>query len=93
LIPGSHYPGLPNPQPVIWQKNLTWDYLNSYLRTGSALYAHFRKYPEDQNNPDGDIAKQFVNSLKRGVAAQNGGKVVDEVLVEWPISVILVQKT
>ena len=68
---------------------MTWTDLQQYLRTWSSLHTYHKRYPEDLKRPEGDISVRFWNSLKAGV----GAKDEDTVEIEWPLALMLVQKT
>ncbi|THH19089.1 hypothetical protein EW146_g2007 [Bondarzewia mesenterica] len=88
---GSHYPDLPNPQPVILRKRMTWDDLLAYFRTFSSLHTFHERYPDDLNNPDGDIALRFRNTLKERTKAENGDY-LEFIDLEWPTALMTVRR-
>ncbi|PSS08920.1 hypothetical protein PHLCEN_2v3410 [Hermanssonia centrifuga] len=88
---GEHYPTLTSPRPVILRKTMTWDNLLSYLRTYSSLHTYHEKYPEDLQNPEGDIAVRFLNRLKT-ITTDKEGAHADEIDVEWPLALLLARR-
>lgn len=93
---GHHYPDLASPRPVVLKKKMTWDDLLLYFRTFSALHTFHEKNPEDFDNPKGDIAVRFWNSLKEVVSEQDGKQDVgndEEIELEWPLALILARRT
>ncbi|KAI0795021.1 S-adenosyl-L-methionine-dependent methyltransferase [Abortiporus biennis] len=92
---GNHYPELPNPRPVILRKKMTWESFYGYLGTFSSLHTFHEKYPEDLNNPNGDISMRFLRNLQQFVAKEDGKDKVadtDEIDVEWPLASILAKR-
>ena len=72
---------------------MTWDDLLAYFRTFSSLHTYHEKHPEDLQNPDGDIAVRFRQSLKELVAKEGGAvENSDHIDVEWPLALILAKK-
>ena len=69
---------------------MSWEDLMSYLRTFSSLHTFHEKYPQDLQNPDGDIAVRFLNRLKEHVSSQD--REVEELDVEWPLALILARR-
>lgn len=65
---------------------MTWDDLLSYFQTWSSLHTYRERYPEDRQNPEGDISVRFWNQLK------GDAKKDDEIVVEWPVAMILAKK-
>jgi trans-aconitate 3-methyltransferase len=65
---------------------MTWDDLLSYFQTWSSLHTYRERYPEDSSNPEGDISVRFWKKLK------GDKKKEDEIVVEWPVAMILVKK-
>ncbi len=70
---------------------MTWDNLLSYLRTYSSLHTYHEKYPEDLQNPEGDIAVRFLNRLKT-ITTDKEGAHADEIDVEWPLALLLARR-
>jgi hypothetical protein len=85
---GEHHPSLPSnaTRHIILRKKMTWEALLSYFQTWSSLHTYFERYPEDLRNPEGDLSVRFWKQLK-GNAAKD-----DEVVVEWPVAMMLVKK-
>ncbi|KAK0232110.1 S-adenosyl-L-methionine-dependent methyltransferase [Armillaria nabsnona] len=84
---GSHYPDLPSPLPVILRTKTTWGALLTYFRSWSSLHTYLEHGGEG-------IEVRFWNALREG-AAKEGNTAVeesDELMVEWPIGMILVKK-
>ncbi|KAK0442114.1 S-adenosyl-L-methionine-dependent methyltransferase [Armillaria borealis] len=84
---GSHYPGLPSPLPVILRTKTTWGALLTYFRSWSSLHTYLEHGGEG-------IEVRFWNALREG-AAKEGNTAVeesDELMVEWPIGMMLVKK-
>ncbi|GBE84563.1 hypothetical protein SCP_0605420 [Sparassis crispa] len=94
---GDHHPSLPSPRPVILRKTTTWAGLMAYLRSSSSLHNFHERYPTDLERPDGDIAVRFLRRLKEAVAKKQGkeGQELrdeEEVVIEWPLALILARK-
>lgn len=73
---------------------MTWDNLLSYLNSFSSLHTFRERYPEDANNPEGDIATRFWKRLQaemgyKGEEGEGEGEVVE---VEWPMALIMVRR-
>jgi len=90
-LTGTHYPELPNPQPVILHKRMHWDDLLAYFRTFSSLYTFRERNPEDANHPDGDVALRFWRTLRERV--RDEGSSEEFVDVEWPLALVMVSRT
>ncbi|KAI0316598.1 hypothetical protein OF83DRAFT_1125935 [Amylostereum chailletii] len=88
---GPHYPSLPDPRPVILRKRMTWDDLLAYFRTFSSLHTYLERYPDDAQNPDGDIAFRFWRTLKEKTAQEDHGD-PEFIDVEWPMALMMVKK-
>ncbi|KAH7929199.1 S-adenosyl-L-methionine-dependent methyltransferase [Leucogyrophana mollusca] len=99
---GAHYPNLPSPRSVLMRKTITWMDLYGYLQTYSALHTFREHHPEDAQHAEGELSLRFWRSLMKGAgkskaddhasdsrAEVNGD---DEVIIEWPLAVILVHK-
>ena len=74
---------------------MTWDGLLDYLRSSSAFHTHQAKFPQDRENPAGDVAKRFRDRLMQYAAEQDGGAVpaeTDEVVIEWPVALLLARR-
>ncbi|KAK0449630.1 S-adenosyl-L-methionine-dependent methyltransferase [Desarmillaria tabescens] len=85
---GSHYPDLPSPLPVILRTKTTWGGLLTYFRSWSSLHTYLERGGEQ------GIEDRFWNALREG-AVKEGSTAVeesDELMVEWPIGMILVKK-
>lgn len=85
---GDHHPNLPDPRPVILRTKTTWDGLLGYLRTFSSLHTYHEKYPQDLDDPYGDISVRFWKTLQEEVKREKGD-VGTHVMVEWPLALIL----
>jgi len=83
---GDHHPHLPNSQPVILRKQMTWDDVTEYLRSFSALHTFLERNPDDRKHPDGDVADRFLKKLKQ----ETGEPALID--VEWPMGVMLVKR-
>ena len=70
---------------------MTYENLENYLRSFSALHTFQEQNPEDAKNPEGDVAKRFLKVLKKGIE-EEGGK-PDELIIEWPMTVILAKRS
>jgi len=91
---GYHYPEIADAKPVILKKTLTWEGLEAYLRSFSALHTYHERYPEDaakKDKGDGDIAQRFVKRLQEGVAQSTGSK-GDSIDIEWPLAIIMARR-
>jgi hypothetical protein len=64
---------------------MTWESLLLYFQTWSSLHNYLERYPEDRRDPEGNVSVRFWNKLK-GTASKD-----DEVVVEWPVAMILVK--
>jgi trans-aconitate 3-methyltransferase len=90
LATGTHYPELPNPQPVILHKRMHWDDLLAYFRTFSSLHTFHERNPGDVSRPDGDLALRFWHTLRE--RARDEGHSEEHVDVEWPLTLIMVRR-
>jgi len=61
--------------------------MEGYFRTWSSVHAYTSEHPEDMKSEDGDLVKRFLNVLKEGA-----GEGVQELDVEWPLTLILAKK-
>lgn len=75
-------------EPLGIKKRLTWDKLQSYLRTASALHKYKEEHPEDEES---DIVRRFAARLRTALEEKEG-KTVEELDVEWPAVVMLAGK-
>lgn len=66
---------------------MAWNNLLGYLNTLSAYHRFLKKYPEDAENPEGDINVRFWKKLKGNA----GGE--DTVRVDWPVALILTRRS
>jgi trans-aconitate 3-methyltransferase len=66
---------------------MTWGNLLGYLNTTSAYHAYCKAFPEDLQNPEGDMNIRFWNKLKGDATGE------DEVTVDWPLAMILAKRT
>lgn len=66
---------------------MTWEDLQAYLHTFSSLHTYHEKYPQDKENPEGDIATRFFNTLKKETGEP------EYIDVEWPMAVMLVKRS
>ncbi|KAK0192066.1 S-adenosyl-L-methionine-dependent methyltransferase [Armillaria mellea] len=84
---GSHYPDLPSPLPVILRTKTTWGALLTYFRSWSSLHTYLEHGGEG-------IEVRFWNALREGAAKEGNAAVEesDELMVEWPIGMMLVKK-
>ena len=69
---------------------MSWDDLISYFRTFSSLHTYHERYPEDLENPDGDIAQRFWKTLQ--VRTADDGQVSEYIDIEWPMALIMVKR-
>jgi trans-aconitate 3-methyltransferase len=76
---------------VILRKIMTWEALENYLRTWSALHTFHAKHPEDRDHADGDIVQRFMRRLKDGVTDEVKSP-SDQVEVEFPLALIMIKK-
>ena len=76
---------------VILRKVMTWEELESYLRSWSALHTFHAKHPEDRDRVDGDIVQRLIERLKDGVADDLKFP-SEKVEVEWPVALIMIKK-
>lgn len=72
---------------TIIRKKCTWESLEAYLRTLSSVHTWVREHPEDSEAEGGDIVTRFLKVLKDGV-----GEGVEELVAEWPLTLILAKK-
>lgn len=88
MATGEYYPSFPSEstRPVIIRKKMAWNNLLGYLNTVSAYHTFLKQYPEDAENPEGDINIRFWNKLKGDAKGE------DEVSVDWPVALILVRR-
>ncbi|KAF8305002.1 S-adenosyl-L-methionine-dependent methyltransferase [Clavulina sp. PMI_390] len=77
---------------VILKKTVSWDGLDSYLRTWSPLVAYWEAHADDKANPSGDIVKRFTQKLRDEVEKDLGGNPGEEVELEWPLALIMIRK-
>ena len=70
---------------------MTYENFEAYLRSFSALHNFHEAHPEDIKNPEGDIAKRFLKRLKEGIESEGGNS--EEIVVEWPMTVILAKRS
>ncbi|KAG9309711.1 S-adenosyl-L-methionine-dependent methyltransferase [Chiua virens] len=88
---GEYYPELPGARPVVLRRVMSWDDLLGYLKTWSALHTFKEHHPSDSAHPDGPLEVRFWKALRAGV--ERGGEgVPDEVVVEWPVAMVLARK-
>jgi hypothetical protein len=76
---------------TILRKVMTWEDLENYLRTWSALHTFHTEHPEDRDHVDGDIVTRLINCLKEGMA-DDLKSVPEKFEVEWPIALIMIKK-
>ncbi|KZS90139.1 hypothetical protein SISNIDRAFT_458050 [Sistotremastrum niveocremeum HHB9708] len=91
---GSYYPKIADARPVILKRTLTWEGLESYLRTFSSLHTFHEQNPEDEAKKDigeGDIVQRFVTSLKGGIKAV-GCNPDEDIDIEWPLALIMARR-
>jgi trans-aconitate 3-methyltransferase len=65
---------------------MTWDDLHAYFRTFSSLHTFLERFPEDQKNPEGDIADRFLKTLKKETGEAT------HIDIEWPMALMLVKR-
>lgn len=103
LLPGDYHPYLPDPRPLLIRKSMSWDGLRAYLRTFSSLYTFHENNPTDvaqrtdlahrpSDGQGGDVAERFWWSLQEEIAKKNGGELVEEIDVEWPMAMLVFKK-
>jgi trans-aconitate 3-methyltransferase len=76
---------------TIFRKEMSFEDLDNYLRTWSALHTFHTKHPEDRDHVDGDIVTRLINRLKEGMA-EDLKSVPGKFDVEWPIALIMIKK-
>lgn len=85
---------------VILNKEMTWELLDKYCRTWSALANFLAKHPQEKDkrisdgdsaNEQGDIVQRFLAKLK-GELEKSGGKVPESLVIEWPMTLLLYRK-
>ncbi|KAF8514950.1 S-adenosyl-L-methionine-dependent methyltransferase [Hysterangium stoloniferum] len=100
---GDYHPSLPASRPTILRKTVSWEGLQAYLRTFSALYTYQEACPEDSkqftnlsHRPDsgkgGDVVERFWWKLKERVAEEKGGSEEEEIVIEWPLTLLLCRR-
>ncbi|CAO1629968.1 unnamed protein product [Sympodiomycopsis kandeliae] len=88
-----------NEGPLRLEQVMNWSQFKAYIRTSSALHYYHQKFPQDKQNPDGDIVDRFVARLKncvvqdraKGVGTLEG---LDEqhIRVAWPLGLMAIKK-
>ena len=73
------------------RKTMSWDDLLEYLRTWSALHTFKEQHPEDAAHPDGPLEVRFWKALRDGSRLRGCG-IPEEVVVEWPVAMVLARK-
>jgi len=95
-------PGVEN-HPTMLKKATTWEGLESYLRTFSALHTFLEQNPEEKQlriqggnglykEDEGDVAQRFLGRCQ-ATLREEGIEFEDEVEIEWPLSVILARRS
>ncbi|KAF8532367.1 S-adenosyl-L-methionine-dependent methyltransferase [Gautieria morchelliformis] len=101
---GDYHDSIPDPRPVLLRKSVSWESLQAYLRTFSSLYTFFENNPSDaaqrtdlaqrpSDGKGGDVVERIWWTLKEEVAKVNEGQPGEEVVVEWPLAMLLCKKT
>ncbi|KZV71986.1 S-adenosyl-L-methionine-dependent methyltransferase [Peniophora sp. CONT] len=83
---GEHHPDLKDARPTILRKKMKWEDLHAYLHSFSSLHTYLEKYPQDKENPEGDIATRFFKTLQKETGEP------EYIDVEWPMAVMLVKR-
>lgn len=76
-------------RPLAIRKTLTWEGLEAYVRTASALHKYEEAHPPVAGRAD--VVDDFVRGLRKAVG-EVAGDDVGEVEVEWPAVVLLAGK-
>jgi len=88
--------------PTIMKKLTTWQELELYLRTFSALHTFHEQNPEDKqlrleetngayHEKEGDIAQRFLGRCQSLLKAE-GGDVPTSIEIEWPLSIFMARR-
>jgi trans-aconitate 3-methyltransferase len=104
LFAGDYHDSISDPRPVLIRKSVSWEGLQAYLRTFSSLYTFFENNPSDaaqrtdlaqrpSGGKGGDVVERIWWTLKEEVAKVNEGQPGEEVVMEWPLAMLLCKKT
>ncbi|KDQ08728.1 hypothetical protein BOTBODRAFT_37728, partial [Botryobasidium botryosum FD-172 SS1] len=81
---------------AILSKRFTWESMEGYLRTWSSFHAYVQAHPtpsadanaqENSDSEGGDAVTRFLDVLKKGT-----GEGVQELELEWPLTLVLAKK-
>jgi len=82
--------------PVILRSQTTWNGLLGYFNTLSSLHTYLEKNPDDALKHGGkNLAQRTWEELLKGAEREKGNKEVrgeDELIVEWPVAMVLAKK-
>jgi hypothetical protein len=81
----------PDGKPWLMTKKFTYETLEGYYRTWSALHAYHENNPEDKakrGTEEGDIVDRFMRKLKRELRLDSKG----EILAGWPLVLMMIKK-
>lgn len=71
----------------ITTKRFTWEILDAYLHTWSAVHSYHERYPEDKVADGGDIVTRFVKGLRIKLGVD-----VEHFDLYWPVYVMLIRR-
>ncbi|KAF5389651.1 hypothetical protein D9757_004119 [Collybiopsis confluens] len=93
----SPSPKSPTILPVVLRTQTTWNGLLGYFHTFSSLHTYLEQNPDDAKVHDGkSVAERTWEKLMQAATEESGKagsiKGEDELMVEWPVAMILAKK-